>query len=141
MRGEAPRVDFLFVTKAGFCEQFSSAFASITFFRYVMHAPLEDLPRVLAIVEQAESSDDPAVAEAAYQVDHSDAAHTYCPRCGQILIRRTWHDVLQNSLRDGACPSCHLAIPGRWTSPPGAVSSARSQLSGNIAAKYDTLNL
>ncbi|HEV2489599.1 MAG TPA: AmmeMemoRadiSam system radical SAM enzyme [Candidatus Acidoferrales bacterium] len=47
----------------------------------------------------------------------SDGAHTLCPKCGEILIRRSWHDVLQNRLRDGACPKCSHVIPGRWTSP------------------------
>ena len=72
---------------------------------------------------------------------HSDAAHTYCPGCGQILIRRSWHDVLQNSLLDGTCPSCHLAIPGRWKNPHDGVSSAISRASNKLAGKYNVLNL
>jgi len=71
---------------------------------------------------------------------HSDAAHTSCPGCGQILIRRSWHDVLQNSLREGKCPSCHLSIPGRW-STPRIPSSTSPRGGGKFAAKYDVLNL
>jgi pyruvate formate lyase activating enzyme len=71
---------------------------------------------------------------------HSDAAHTSCPGCRQILIRRSWHDVLQNSLRDGACPSCHLSIPGRWNTPL-IPSSASSRGSDKFAAKSSALNL
>ena len=72
---------------------------------------------------------------------HSEAAHTYCPGCGRILVRRSWHDVLENLVRDGACPSCGQAIPGRWANPHGAASSAVFPSSARIARKYDALNL
>jgi pyruvate formate lyase activating enzyme len=69
---------------------------------------------------------------------HSDAADTRCPSCAKILIRRSWHDVQQNSLRDGACPSCGLRIPGRW----GADNSLPvSSASSKATEKYDFLNL
>jgi pyruvate formate lyase activating enzyme len=71
----------------------------------------------------------------------SDAAHTYCPGCGRILVRRSWHDVLENSLQDGACPSCGRAIPGRWTNSQGAQNSAAIEAAEKIARKYDALNL
>ncbi len=71
---------------------------------------------------------------------YSEAAHTYCPGCGQILIRRSWHDVLQNSLVDGACPSCHLAIPGRWPLPQGR-SPVLSRAGHGLSGKYGALNL
>jgi pyruvate formate lyase activating enzyme len=72
---------------------------------------------------------------------HSDAAHTYCPGCGQILIRRSWHDVAENVIRDGACPFCRRAIPGRWTNPQGARNPAALRLAQSISHKYDTFNL
>jgi pyruvate formate lyase activating enzyme len=71
----------------------------------------------------------------------SEAAHTYCPGCGRILVRRSWHDVLENSICDGACPSCGQAIPGRWANPHGAASSAVFPSSARVARKYDALNL
>jgi pyruvate formate lyase activating enzyme len=71
---------------------------------------------------------------------HTDAAHTSCPGCCKILIRRSWHDVLQNSLRDGACPSCGLKIPGRWTSLRGVSSPIASHTEDKTAQKYDVLN-
>ncbi len=43
---------------------------------------------------------------------HSEAAHTYCPQCNAILIRRSWHNVLANNLRAGNCPHCRASIPG-----------------------------
>src|ERR1700719_5420971 len=42
----------------------------------------------------------------------SDGAHTGCPSCGELLIRRSWHNVLENNLKKGGCPSCGVAIPG-----------------------------
>ncbi|HEV2298754.1 MAG TPA: AmmeMemoRadiSam system radical SAM enzyme [Candidatus Acidoferrales bacterium] len=54
----------------------------------------------------------------------SDGAHTLCPKCGETLIRRSWHDVQQNRLRHGACPKCGQKIPGRWTSPRNAAGAA-----------------
>jgi pyruvate formate lyase activating enzyme len=71
---------------------------------------------------------------------HSDAAHTYCPGCGQILVRRSWHDVIENSLRDGACPSCARAIPGRWSNPRGAITGAVLRTADKVGRKYDELN-
>jgi pyruvate formate lyase activating enzyme len=44
----------------------------------------------------------------------SEGANSSCPSCGEVLIRRSWHNVLENSLKNGACPSCGLAIPGVW---------------------------
>jgi pyruvate formate lyase activating enzyme len=45
----------------------------------------------------------------------SEAANTYCPSCTELLIRRSWHDVLKNKLREGNCPHCHTPIPGVWS--------------------------
>jgi len=54
----------------------------------------------------------------------TDAGNTACPSCGRILVRRSWHDVVENRVRDEHCPDCRTAIPGRWTS--GAVASSRA---------------
>jgi pyruvate formate lyase activating enzyme len=77
---------------------------------------------------------------------HSDAANTSCPQCGTLLIRRSWHDVRENNLRDGHCPKCALAIPGRWTNPGAArvqkeKSSAASGQDAHTGSKYSDLNL
>ena len=50
---------------------------------------------------------------------YSKGAHTYCPGCERILIRRSWHSVLENRLKDGACPSCGERIHGVWKNPRG----------------------
>ncbi len=71
---------------------------------------------------------------------YTDAAHTSCPSCGQIVIRRSWHDVMQNLLRDGGCPSCGLKIPGQWKIGQWS-APALSPNSGKFSSKYDDLNL
>jgi pyruvate formate lyase activating enzyme len=72
----------------------------------------------------------------------SDGAHTSCPACNTLLIRRSWHDVQQNHLKGGACPKCRLAIPGRWTNPRGKTPPKLFDHARDIAAtKYSHLNL
>jgi len=46
-----------------------------------------------------------------------EGAHTSCPGCGRILIRRSWHEVLEDHLVDGRCPDCGQSVPGRWSRP------------------------
>jgi len=67
----------------------------------------------------------------------SGSQNTVCPRCATTLLRRSWHDVIENRLRQGACPDCGQVIPGRWESP------ALQPLGKSAGAvrKYDYLNL
>jgi pyruvate formate lyase activating enzyme len=44
----------------------------------------------------------------------SEAGNTHCPNCGTLLVRRSWHDVLDNRIKNGACGKCGTAIPGVW---------------------------
>jgi len=44
----------------------------------------------------------------------SNAANTYCPGCGALLIRRSWHDVLEDRIKNGDCSKCGMPIPGVW---------------------------
>ncbi|MBI3078064.1 MAG: AmmeMemoRadiSam system radical SAM enzyme [Deltaproteobacteria bacterium] len=48
-----------------------------------------------------------------------DGADTSCPVCRRVVIRRVWHRVVLNDLRDGHCP-CGAVIPGLWTRRPAA---------------------
>jgi pyruvate formate lyase activating enzyme len=71
---------------------------------------------------------------------YSEGANTYCPQCRELLVRRSWHDVLENRLRDGSCSACGFAIAGVWNKD----KSAKSAASGSIAAasrNYGHLNL
>jgi pyruvate formate lyase activating enzyme len=69
----------------------------------------------------------------------SDGANTSCPKCGELLIRRSWHDVLENRLIESACPKCSLIIPGVWEKSGKPLSEAMG--SRKTAGKYDHLNL
>jgi pyruvate formate lyase activating enzyme len=40
------------------------------------------------------------------------AESTYCPRCGELLIKRYGLSVLENHLQGNECPKCHHVIPG-----------------------------
>ncbi|MFQ5662784.1 MAG: AmmeMemoRadiSam system radical SAM enzyme [Terriglobia bacterium] len=49
----------------------------------------------------------------------SEGAHTYCPRCGKLLLRRSWHSVLEDHLENGHCPRCGEFTLGVWENPRG----------------------
>jgi pyruvate formate lyase activating enzyme len=41
--------------------------------------------------------------------------NTYCPGCGELLVMRYGYRILDYRLKaGGTCPSCKVAIPGRW---------------------------
>jgi pyruvate formate lyase activating enzyme len=68
---------------------------------------------------------------------YSDGAHTSCPSCSSLLIRRSWHDVTENRLKQGRCPECATAIPGVWKNE--AANSTGSTYT--LREKYSHLNL
>jgi pyruvate formate lyase activating enzyme len=41
-------------------------------------------------------------------------ANTYCPSCGELLIRRTGYIVGKNNFRNGRCLKCRTRIKGIW---------------------------
>jgi len=43
--------------------------------------------------------------------------HTFCHHCRHLLIERWGFKIVSNSMKDGCCPSCGMAIPGFWKSP------------------------
>jgi pyruvate formate lyase activating enzyme len=44
-----------------------------------------------------------------------DLEHTDCPGCGTRLVSRYGYFIQEYRLTpEGACPSCALALPGRW---------------------------
>jgi pyruvate formate lyase activating enzyme len=42
------------------------------------------------------------------------AESTYCPGCGETLVRRVAYTIIEKKIRDGRCPKCAREIPGRW---------------------------
>ncbi len=48
-------------------------------------------------------------------VSDADSQTTFCPQCGAALIKRNWHSVTQNDVReDGSCPKCGAIIAGQF---------------------------
>ena len=43
------------------------------------------------------------------------AENTYCPDCGETVIRRMAYTIIENNLTDGRCPKCRRVIPGVWS--------------------------
>ena len=44
-----------------------------------------------------------------------DSESTYCPGCGQVLVKRRLFSIMENSLKDRACPHCGAEIKGVWS--------------------------
>ncbi len=45
-----------------------------------------------------------------------DLEDTHCHQCGRVLIRRYGYLIEDYRVTpEGACPTCHTAIPGRWS--------------------------
>ena len=43
-----------------------------------------------------------------------EGENTWCHKCGELLIERYIFDVLQNKIKNKACPACGAVIPGRF---------------------------
>jgi pyruvate formate lyase activating enzyme len=79
----------------------------------------------------------------------SDGGNTVCPSCSTTLVRRSWHDVIENKLvtvkaqssESKGCPKCGHVVPGRWTNLHGNTPLRPHSKSKDIAGKYDYLNL
>jgi pyruvate formate lyase activating enzyme len=71
---------------------------------------------------------------------YSGGAHTCCPKCGELLVRRSWHEVLENRLKDGACGQCGFVIAGVWADAGERGRGPRGQ-GDRAAARYVHMNL
>jgi pyruvate formate lyase activating enzyme len=72
---------------------------------------------------------------------YSDGAHTFCPKCGEWLVRRSWHEVLENRMKDGACGRCGFVIAGVWADARERGRGSRGQEGDRAAARYVHINL
>lgn len=43
-----------------------------------------------------------------------EGENTYCPGCGEVIIRRIGHTILKMDIRGGKCRYCMNPIPGVW---------------------------
>ncbi len=71
---------------------------------------------------------------------YSEAANTYCPNCAALLIRRSWHDVLENQIKHGSCSQCGFAIPGVWEGGASAPHTL-AEKTAKTREHYGHLNL
>jgi len=39
---------------------------------------------------------------------------TYCPGCGEVVIKRIGYSILKNAIKAGKCSNCGWIIPGVW---------------------------
>jgi len=47
-------------------------------------------------------------------VPGNEGEHTYCPGCGEVLIKRIGYHILKNAIKAGKCSVCGHVIPGVW---------------------------
>jgi pyruvate formate lyase activating enzyme len=47
-------------------------------------------------------------------VYNSEGHTTFCHNCKTPLIKRDWHDVQINNVKNGLCPECSTVIPGHF---------------------------
>jgi pyruvate formate lyase activating enzyme len=47
-------------------------------------------------------------------VASQEGQNTNCPKCGALLIERRGYHILQNSIKQGQCPTCAQQIKGIW---------------------------
>ena len=47
-------------------------------------------------------------------VPGNEGENTYCPGCGEVLIRRVGYHILKNVIKGGRCQKCGHVIPGVW---------------------------
>ena len=47
-------------------------------------------------------------------VPGNEGESTYCPGCGEVVIRRIGYHIIKNAIKGGKCPKCGHVIPGVW---------------------------
>ncbi|MFC1707714.1 AmmeMemoRadiSam system radical SAM enzyme, partial [Planctomycetota bacterium] len=53
---------------------------------------------------------------------------THCPGCGAVVIQRDWYNLLQYSVRGGACAACGHEIAGVFEDQPGGWGARRARV-------------
>ena len=74
-------------------------------------------PTPLAILERAHAV---ALEEGLHfvyigNVPGHQAENTYCPKCGNMVVRRVGYEVQKIEIRSGLCRFCSHPVPGIWT--------------------------
>lgn len=85
--------------------------------RFIPHLKLSHLkPTPLSTLERAQQIGMEQGLHYVYigNIPGHHAEHTCCHRCHRLLIARGHFSLEASYLRDGRCPDCGVAIPGRW---------------------------
>ena len=69
----------------------------------------------------------------------SDGAHTYCPKCRALLIRRSWHDVLVNRLKNGKCEDVRIGFGGMAATPRRAKHAEEALRKGDYEGAAEAI--
>lgn len=88
------------------------------FTRFTPQYRLKNLPPTpVATLEKAKKIFEDAGGQYVYigNVPGHDAENTYCPACGELLIKRRMYTVELRNFRGGRCPTCNGIIPGVWS--------------------------
>ncbi len=69
------------------------------------------------------------------------ASDTHCINCHALLVKRSWHAVLKNRVRNGKCPDCLMPIPGVWSASPTHLPAETTPASARTREAFEDLNL
>jgi pyruvate formate lyase activating enzyme len=61
-----------------------------------------------------------------------EGQNTYCPNCRQVLIKRSWHDILENHLNGNLCP-CGEIIDGIFSASHSHVRRRQARVHPSVA--------
>jgi len=89
----------------------------VHFSRYYPTYKMKNLPRTpIRTVERARKTAMDRGINFVYvgNVPGHPGESTYCPSCGEVLVRRIGFQILENKLKNGKCPKCGRVIPGVW---------------------------
>ncbi|MFH1317103.1 MAG: AmmeMemoRadiSam system radical SAM enzyme [Candidatus Woesearchaeota archaeon] len=43
-----------------------------------------------------------------------DKEHTFCPKCGEVVVKRVAYNIMEINIKKGKCSFCKKTIPGVW---------------------------
>jgi len=83
--------------------------------RFIPHHEMQDRPPTsLEALERAREIGREEGLMYVYLGNVQGESNTYCPSCGELLLRRVVFGVAENRLVEGRCPSCGMGIAGVW---------------------------
>lgn len=86
--------------------------------RFYPHYKMLDIPPTpLSFIENAREIGENEGIKYVYcgNIPGDPGENTYCPRCKKAIIKRFGFSLIENVIKDGACPYCKEKIDGIWT--------------------------